>query len=683
MGRTMILLVISAMVTQSPILRAESRWERLAAEHRAQAREIIRFSHEPIQFNIRKGKLSEDWLSTYEKQHTRKQIALKAKLGGRYERLHFYKGYGLEFEMPEIRKSVSTAALMHEYGMKVSLYVGGSMFIETFFRETPEAAGWAAVDQDGGPIFYIVNDQTFRQMPCPNEQGYRDYIKRVLDVGLDSVKTDQFFFDNYFQRAEPNSCRCERCMAGFQEWLRQKYPTPDSAYKRFGYRDLGLIRVNEWDDFNRPDLIDDVIYDPVVQDWVRFRCESLADQCREFYDHIKSRNPQVTAGFNLKGLYSLNRIWYNAIHHGLFAGSCDFFCFDIAGADPGLAPATGALISEIRSYKIARRLDMACSNGDPGIELAEQMAFNNQKYVEGFGYLGAAYNHYAQRIFSPQAEFFRHYNDRYYTDTDNVTDVAVLRSWPSMAYSIGDVWTETTLAEQVLIQHRVPFDIIFDEQMDELDRYRLLLLAGQRALSGENAARLERFVRGGGTLVFTAQTADFNEWWWRKAANPLLGLMGLDSHPTVQTRRRLGEGVIVYLPEIVPAGEITPNGRWQLPADQWLLPANHWELFHAVASNLPGGLSLEAEAPLTTCAEILKRERTRETIVHFVNYDPATNLAPFRARVKPQFGRRVKKVEYLSPALSEPLELKYELVDGMLEFTLPETGMYAMVVISQ
>jgi hypothetical protein len=344
---------------------------------------------------------------------------------------------------------------------------------------------------------------------------------------------------------------------------------------------------------------------------------------------------------------------------------------------------TGALVSEIRSYKIARRLNMSCSNGDPGIELAEQMAFNNQKYVEGFGYIGAGYNHYAQRIFSPLAEFFRHYNDRYFTETDNVTDVAVLRSWPSMAYSIGDVWTQTTLAEQVLIQHRVPFDIIFDEQMDKLDRYRLILLAGQAALSNQNLERLVEFVRNGGAVVFTGNTSEYNEWWHGRSSNPLLGLMELLSQPRALTRRTLGKGTLVYVPQIVPAREIVPNGRWQLPADQWLLPANHWELYHAVAANLPGGLSLEAEAPLTTCAEILRREKTSETIVHFVNYETGIRTGEFMTRVKPQFGGKVKAVKYYSPEHDTPLDLRFWTADGMLEFNVPDSGMYAMVVISQ
>ncbi|MFC1614524.1 beta-galactosidase [Gemmatimonadota bacterium] len=674
------LILLSFMVWAAMPLNAMSRFDKSADEKQRKAKDIVRFSHEPVQFGLRRGKNPESWPAHYEKMHSPENIRLMASLGARYERLHFYKGMGLEYEMPDIRKTARAAELMHELGMKLSVYVGGSMFVETFFRENPQAAGWKQTDQWGRFVPYLVDTQTFRHMPCPNSRGYRDYIKRVIDVGIDTVNADQFFFDNYFLRAEPKSCRCERCMNAFHEYLREKYPTKEEAYNRFGYPDTDWIQVNEWDDFNRPEDVE-TVDDPVLQEWVRFRCESLADQCREFYDYIKSRNPKLSAGFNLKGLYSLNRYWYNAVYQPLFADHCDFFCFDIPGVEPGIHPETGALVSEIRSYKIARRLNMACSNGSPGVQLAEQMAFNNQKYLEGFGFHGAGYNHYAQRVFSPLAEFFREYNDRFFTHTDNVTDCAILRSWPSMAYSVSAVWTPVTLMEQTLIQHRVPFDIIFDMHMDSLERYKAVILAGQESLSMENIEKLRDFMQAGGTVVFTGNTADFNCYRRMRETNPLLTMMGLDRRPPVVVTRKVGVGKLVYIPEVIPALEPESWGRWDLPPWQWVLPSNHGEIVQAIERNIPGGFSLRAEAPLTTAAEILNRDSSRETIVHFVNYDYKNRLIPFRTEVRPQYGK-VKKVEYYSCENDNPSELEYLMEDGQLVFTLPETGMYAMVVIS-
>jgi len=681
MKRKTIFFAVAMITIFSLPLCGMSRFEKSALEKRKKAAGIVRLSHEPLQFGLRRGGMGEDWPERYEKQHSEENLRLMAGLGSRYERLHFYKGFGLQFEMPEIRRSMEAARIMHDLGMKVSVYVGGSMFIETFYRETPEAVNWEQRDQYGRAVPYLVGTQTFRHMPCPNSREYRDYIKRVLDVGIDSVRTDQFFFDNYFLRAEPKSCRCERCIKAFKTFLKRRYPSEKETRERFGYPSVDWIRVNEWDTFNRPEDVQSVD-DPVLQEWVRFRCESLADQCREFYDYVKGRNPAISVGFNLKGLYSLNRIWYNAVYHPLFEGHCDFFCFDIGGMQPGLDPETGALVSEIRSYKTARTLDMACSSGSPGIEMAEQMAFNNQKYLEGFGYHGAGYNHYAQRVFTPLAEFFREYNDRYYTETDNVADCAVFRSWPSMAYSVSSTWIPTVLAEQVLIQHKLPFDIIFDRHIDRISRYGAVILPGQESLSTENIERLTNYVRAGGTLVFTGNTADYNGYRARRRVNPLLALMKLERRPEVTTVRSLGKGKLVYIPEIVPGMEITPWERWAFPSSQWVLPANHEEVANAITRYLPDGPSLCTEAPLTTVAEMLNRPKSRETILHFVNYDQGRRLDPFRVKLKPQFKGRVSRVEILSPEFDQPEKLEFSVEGGKLVFTVPEMGMYSMIVVS-
>ena len=624
-----------------------SRFEKRSLEKQEEASKILRLTHEPVHFGLRRGRVSEDMPERYLKQHEPENLERMARLGSRYGRLHFYKGFGLDFEMEEMRRAAKAAEVMHGLGMKVSLYVGGTMFIETFFRETPEAVNWEQRDQHNLPVPYSVGTQTFRHFACPNEPAYHAYIKRVLDVGIDMVKADQFFFDNYFLRAEPKSCRCDRCMKGFAEYLQRKYPTAEEATARYGYPSADYVRVNEWSYFNRPEDMTSVD-DPILQEWLQFRCESLVNQCRGYYQYIKSRNPKISVGFNLKGIYSMNRIWTKAVHHPFFEGICDFFCFDIGGVDPGLNEETGALVTEIRSYKTARTLNTTCSVGDPGIELAEQMAFNNQTYLEGFGFHGAGYNHYAQRLFSPLAEFFREYNDRFYTKTDNVADCAVFRSFPSLAYSLSAAWIPTTLAEQVLIQHKIPFDLIYDQQIGKIGHYQAVILAGQESMSMEDVGKFAAYVRNGGTLILTGNTADYNEFRRRRSPNPFMELMGVRGRPSSTTFHKLGTGTLIYIPEITPGMEITPVGPWDFPPVQWVLPKNHGEIASTVKRGLTKGASLETGAPLTTAAELVKREETKETIVHFVNYAEGRRIGPFPVEVKPQFAGAVGSVELYS-----------------------------------
>ncbi len=113
--------------------------------------------------------------------------------------------------------------------------------------------------------------QTFRHYACPNEPAYRDYLKQILKIGVEELHADQIVFDNIMLQPEPDSCRCPRCIAAFHDYLRKKYPTKADVQRRFGLPDVDWIVPNEWDNDTQPDGLA-TLNDPVLQEWVRFRC---------------------------------------------------------------------------------------------------------------------------------------------------------------------------------------------------------------------------------------------------------------------------------------------------------------------------------------------------------------------------------------------------------------------------
>jgi len=675
-------------------LQAESRFEQSARRKQEIAREIVWPNQEPLMFYRRRGRYGEDWPQLYERQHAPENIARMANAGVPWARLRFYKGFGLQAEMPEMRRSMQMAELMHRHGMKVSLYVAGTMFIESFYREVPEAEGWEQRDQLNRAVPYS-DTQTYRHFACPNEPAYRQYIKKVLNVGINEFQADEFFFDNIFLQPEPVSCRCPRCQKAFKDFLRAKYPTPRAVSERFGYPDVDWIKVNEWYHYNRPEDLA-TIDDPVLQEWVAFRCASLAHHCSDLYDYIKAVNPKIAVGFNLKGIYGTNRIWRNGVYQPLYQDKTDFACFDVGGMEARLDAKTGALVSEIRSFKMGRTLGFTYHEADTPLELAVSMAFNYRKLVPGYGYLGGPDIEGPERMFTAEAEFFREYKDRYYTETENVADVAVLRTWPSMAYSILDTQIPTILMEQVLIQHRVPFDIIFDQQANSIGRYKAVIVPGQESLSAEWVNKLVGYVRNGGTLVFSGNTADYNEYRQKRAFNPLLKLLEVP-RPSIITVKKLDRGTVVYIPEIIPAinprpqrggtGDETdlagpgPSRTSGFSPDKWVLPRNHQEICQAIVANLRGGLSITAQAPLTTVMEILNRKSTNETLVHFVNFDEKRTLAPFAVRMRKQMSGKVKSVSLFAPEWDNPRTLTFTEQNGRLSFIVPTMRRYSMVVV--
>jgi hypothetical protein len=283
-------------------------------------------------------------------------------------------------------------------------------------------------------------------------------------------------------------------------------------------------------------------------------------------------------------------------------------------------------------------------------------------------------------------EFFREYNDRYYTETDNVTDVAVLLNWPSMAYSVSATWIPATLMEQILIQYKVPFDLLFDEQFDHIGRYRAVILAGQECISDAQAARLIKYVENGGILMVSGSAGQYNEWREERSVRPL---------PPPGSR---GKGRIVSIPAIVRAdgggartGSITQNpepgitqqrGAQLVPA-QWVLPKNHQEIYKSIRDAMPNGFSIATEAPLTTVMEILTRETTKETIAHFVNFDRENSTGPFVVNLRKQFTGPVKSVISMTPDHDAAINLEFDESNGLVRFTVPSVRVYTMVVVAQ
>lgn len=253
-----------------------------------------------------------------------------------------------------------------------------------------------------------------------------------------------------------------------------------------------------------------------------------------------------------------------------------------------------------------------------------------------------------------------------------------------MAYSINAAYLPATLMEQVLVQHKIPFDLLFDEELTNLDRYGAVILAGQECVSDSQAALLLDYVRRGGTLVISDNTGEYNQWREKRRQNPFL------------PAREEGRGRIVYIPQIQPADasvarnlagseDAEPGAASghtpRLSPAQWVLPKNHQDISDAITGNLSRGLSLTCAAPLTTVAELYNRPETRETIVHFVNFDRKHPVPPFSATVRTQFAG-VTSVTAFSPDADEPHPVKFIIDGGYIHFTVPAMRIYSMIVIS-
>jgi len=656
-------------------------------ERRKLLSEIVWPLHEPLMFLRRRGGFDIDAERDYLRYHTEENVQKIAATGLEMSRtLHFYKGFGLAAEAEEMERTAELARLFHKYGLKVPVYIGGTMFSETFFLETPEAKDWVRTDQWGRPVTYMLH-QSSRYFPCLNQPGYVEYLKRVLQKAVVDAGADRVFFDNFTLYPEPQSCHNEACVCEFRRFLVRKYGDAERT-RRFGFPQVEGIHPPLWNVFNQPWQLKEII-DPLLQEWVDFRCWTIANYYRQLYDYIKSLNPAVSVGVNIKGIMGRNRAFRDGIDHARFAEIGDWLELD-PGYAAGMAP-TGALVSEIRSYKAGQSLAIPFDfEADTELRAAEYMAFNFQKETPGFGMNGG----FRELIWMPHLfryfDFFRKHDAAYYRHARSIADVAVLRSYATMSTSNLAVHRSVILAEQVLIQHHIPFQIMFDKHLADLSRYRVLLLADQECLSDEDLAKIRAYVERGGALVVGGRTGAFDQWRRIRSGGRLAQALGFAPGPA--SRGRLGQGRYICLPAIVPARQEPlppeppfPQAGWasayrDFEPEEWLLPKNTSEIVAALRWAAAGPFSAEIEAPLTAVAEFT-RISPGQFGLHLLNYDQSQPATGIRASLAVPSGRLAKSVTLLSPDEDSDRPLPFSMEDGRVRFRVPRLTKYALAVL--
>jgi hypothetical protein len=114
-------------------------------------------------------------------------------------------------------------------------------------------------------------------------------------------------------------------------------------------------------------------------------------------------------------------------------------------------------------------------------------------------------------LLEPYIRFFHKRRDLL-RDARVVADAAVLRSFPSQVFG-GPMFSQlTSRAENLLIENRGCFQIVYDHQLADLSRYRALVLAGCVAMSDEQVARVRKYVAAGGRLCVIGPLATHDGW---------------------------------------------------------------------------------------------------------------------------------------------------------------------------
>ncbi|MCL5671184.1 MAG: hypothetical protein M1423_07820 [Acidobacteria bacterium] len=628
----------------------------------------------------------------YQREHSEETVSKLKNLGVTVAIIDFFKGFGLEAEKEHIDLARKLTALFHKYDVRVGLYVGSTIAYETFLLEEPEAEQWFVPDYLGKPVIY--GDQTFRKRVYFMHPGYVEYIKGVVRLGVKSLQADMIHFDNTSLQARPEIFQHPLAIQDFRDYLQSNY-SAEELKKRMGFSNVKYVLPPK---LERPlRLIDD----PMFQLWTDFRCHQLNRYYAEMKQLIRGLNPAVVIDNNpASGMSGANTIWDQGVNYsGLYPH------LDISWTEEGDDAAVtedGILVSKIRTYKMGSLLDTqiltyTASSGHYGageggkLAMAESMAFNRQS----LGMVGGLLD--ALELPADERDYinFYHENFEYYRDVENVADVGVLYSYATMGFNNDRPAVSFMLATQTLIQAKVPFDIIFDENLKNLSKYRVLLLADQECLDDEQLELIRKYVERGGGLVASEQTSLYTR---ARRRRPDFGLKDLfrvkapawrgagrdeEDLKIAPAHNQVQQGRVSYLAAIKPAIAKPPTAT--MSSQYWKLPLNWTELIAAVRWAAGDSLSLEVK-PLQTLnvvAELMDQKQKDRRLVHLLNYAARQGLTinNLEVNVEAPNGKQTRQVILLTPEGNKKERVACKVEGGRARFSVPHLETYALAVL--
>ncbi len=590
---------------------------------------VMAGSWEPLVFRVRRDGAgytpTPEQLDGWRREHSPEMVARLKAMGVNFVMMHCYKGAGLEAERQSMADAVRFAKLCHDAGLRVGVYnFSGAFLWEPFFKEAPQAKDWVVGEAGGKPVTY--GSAGYRYYWNRNHPDAEAFYRRLVRFAVQDIRTDLLHFDNYVigPGHDANS------VARFREYLGQAFSPEQLA--GMGVADVAAARPPGADS---PELLH--------RAWRDFCSGSLAESYHRMSRYARSLRPDILVECNPGGVGAAIQ---PPVDHGRLLQGGEAYWVESGR----VGYRDGKLVSRIRNYKAGRAMrNMTFDYTLTPLEMAESMAFNLDclgcicwfEYGKVVAMPGS--DDPVSPLLEPYIRFFHKRRDLL-AGADVVADAAVLRSFPSQVFGGSKHFGLTARVEDLLIENRSCFQIIYEHQLADLKRYRALVLAGCIALGDREAEHVRRYVAAGGRLCVIGTLATHDQW-MRPRPKP-----ALDDLP---------EAAVVRVPE----------------AGDWLEGVGR-------ACGGESSLSITAakrDALAGLCAELTEQPRRR--LVHLVNYRSDGPVRDAVISVRLPAGARAKAVRLAGPDRPANRTVPFEERSAIVEFTVPEIGVYEIAVV--
>ena len=419
-----------------------------------------------------------------------------------------------------------------------------------------------------------------------------------------------------------------------------------------------------------------VVKDPVFQDWIEFRCESLRRRFEEMWFFIKQINPAVVVEYNVYSGLGENAAWYGGVEFHRLLPFMDAFWDERAPRQPGFD--RGMMLHRVHAMKLGQASRCVVFGWNEGrnaeeqrLSVSENLAFN-QGHVSGFGYNLA----FARGAYPEVDEMiaFRKSHPLLYDGATSAADVALYESARSLALNVVDPHYAEVMAFGSLLAGHVPFDLLTELADEALKRYALLVLPCIECMSDDEAETVVRYVNAGGSVVFTDKTGWFDVDHRRRAAPALERLLS----PTERgdQRHTYGQGRVAFIHDLIPRQPFRhETSDSQIDTKYWHLPKNLGRFLAAVQWAGGTGLRVQITAPTGVAAEV-RRTTDGRTLVHLVNYDLKKTATGVWLAVR---GKRPSLVTLLTPWQTRHAKLKPVKFGGGVRVKVGALRRYAVI----